>query len=274
MRPRGRRTDGVQRQLNRLIHALRPLVPPVGWEVLQTSRSYSSGGALVLTPPHSRVLILAPHPDDEIIGCGGTTALLQDSGRAVRTVIASGGEELSVPGIQPIEVASRRREDAERAAGVLGTPPPVFLGFADGELSNNIARLASAIGVHVDEFQPDAIFAPWLLDAHPDHEALAMAVAHAAVPPKTEIWGYEVWAPLPPNRLVDITKVWDRKVSALAEHQIPASVFNTSGHLALNRWRSIHFLGGSGHAEAFLALPFSTYKALATAEPADIPQPA
>ena len=200
--------------------------------------------------------------------------MLKDSGQAVRTVIATDGGKLSVPGIQPIEVASRRREDAERAAGVLGTPPPVFLGFDDSELSNNIAQLVSAIGVHVDEFQPDAIFAPWLLDTHSDHQALAMAVAHAAVPPQTEIWGYEVWAALSPNRLVDITRVWDRKVSALAEHQIPASVFDTSRHLALNRWRSIHCLGSSGYAEAFLALPFSTYKALATAERADISHPA
>ncbi len=157
---------------------------------------------------------------------------------------------------------------------MLGTPPPVFLGFVDGELSNNVSQLTSAIGVHVDEFQPDAIFAPWLLDAHPDHQALAMAIAHAAVPLKTEIWGYEVWAALPPNRLVDITRVWDLKVRALAEHRTPASVFDTSGHLALNRWRSIQCMGGSGYAEAFLVLPFSTYKVLATVGSADISQPA
>jgi LmbE family N-acetylglucosaminyl deacetylase len=88
-------------------------------------------------------------------------------------------------------------------------------------------------------------------------------VAFASVPDKTEIWGYEVWATAPANRLVDVTKVWDRKDRALAAHSIPASVFDTTGHLALNRWRSIHGSEGSGYMEAFLALTFSSYKTLA-----------
>jgi LmbE family N-acetylglucosaminyl deacetylase len=245
------------------MHGLRPLVPPVGLEILQTVQSHARGGALVAAPVHKRVLVLAPHPDDEVIGCGATAALLSDDGRQLRTLIATEGENLPVPGVLPADVGARRRADALRAAGILGTPPPVFLGFEDGTLPETVRKLSAAISEHVGEFRPDAIYAPWLLDGHPDHQAVARAVAFASVPATTEIWGYEVWAPAPANRLVDVTKVWDRKERALAAHSMPASVFDTTGHLALNRWRSVHGSGGSGYMEAFLGLPFSSYKALA-----------
>ena len=253
----------MQRTFNRALHCLRPLVPPVGWEVLQTMQSYSRGGPLVAVPPHRRVLVLSPHPDDEVIGCGGTTALLARRDIALRTVIATSGQHLPVPDLAPAEVATARRDDAQRAASVLGAPPPVFLGFEDGDLPGSVPGLSAAISDHVRDFRPDAIYAPWLLDAHADHQALAAAVALAAVQAETEVWGYEVWAAVPVNRLVDIEKVWDVKERAMAEHRTPASVFGTPGHLALNRWRSIHGSGGTGHMEAFLALHHATYRLLA-----------
>jgi len=250
------------------------MVPPVGWNVLQTAQSHATGGPLCLTiPPHARVLVLAAHPDDEIIGSGGTAAHLCQNRRAVRTLIATAGEFLHVPDRQPVEVAELRRDDAIRAARVLGTPPPVFLGFKDGTLPESLTELSAAISSHIDEFRPDAIYAPWLLDAHTDHQALARALSLADVPAETEVWGYEVWASVPANRLVDVTRVWDRKERALAEHRVPASVFDTTGHLALNRWRSIHGFGGIGYVEAFLALHFSSYKELADDLRVD-PQPA
>ena len=253
----------MQRTFNRALHYLRPLVPPVGWEVLQTMQSYSRGGPLVALPPHRRVLVLSPHPDDEVIGCGGTAALLARREVALRTVIATSGQHLAVPDLGPAEVAAARRNDAQRAASVLGTPSPVFLGFEDGSLAGSLRALSAAISDHVADFRPDAIFGPWLFDAHPDHQALAAAVAQAAVPAETEVWGYEVWAAVPVNRLVDVEKVWDLKERAMAEHRTPAAVFGTAGHLALNRWRSVHGSGGTGHMEAFLALHHTTYRLLA-----------
>ncbi len=109
---RGRPVDVMQRTFNRALHYLRPLVPPVGWEVLQTMQSYSRGGPLVALPPHRRVLVLSPHPDDEVIGCGGTAALLARREVALRTVIATSGQHLAVPDLGPAEVAAARRNDA------------------------------------------------------------------------------------------------------------------------------------------------------------------
>jgi len=261
-RPKSRIVSAGHREFNRLLNRLRPMVPPTGWEVLQTLQSNSRGGPLILAPPHERVLVLAPHPDDEILGCGGATALLCAKGRAIRTLIATDGERLPVPGVQPLEVGELRREDALRAAVVLGAPPPVFLGFGDGSLAAVLNDLSAVISRHVAEFRPDALYAPWLFDAHADHRALAMAVALASVPATTEVWGYEVWAASPANRLVDVTSVWDDKNRALGEHRVPAGVFDTAGHLALNRWRSIHG-SGSGYMEAYFALHFSDYSQLA-----------
>src|SRR5581483_6312829 len=94
------------------------------------------------------------------------------------------------------------------------------------------------------------IFVPWFLDGHGDHRALSEAVQLAE--PDAELWGYETWTALPANRMVDVTRVWPRKESAIACHVTAAQAFDLRAGLGLNRWRSLHGLMGRGYAEGFL----------------------
>jgi LmbE family N-acetylglucosaminyl deacetylase len=218
-----------------------------------------------MAPTAQRVLVLAPHPDDETIGCGGTIALLTASGADIRVVVATQGEaSVDEPGAGIADTAQRRRRAATEACAALSTRPPEFLDLPDGGLLDAVEDLATRIATVVASTRPEVIFTPWPLDDHADHQAMANALALVTLDEDVEIWCYEVWTPLPANRIVDVTSTWGTKVDALDCHRCNRTSFDLEGHLALSRWRSIFGLSGSRFAEAFLVLSGPTFAALAS----------
>lgn len=122
-----------------------------------------------------RALILAPHADDEAIGCAALIARKAAAGTEVVIVIATDGRhsERSLE-IGPDELARVRRIEAVEAAGALGLDPGAvrFLDFEDGTLDANRGPLGTAIAAIEAEVQPDELFAPHV-DEHPDHRTLS-----------------------------------------------------------------------------------------------------
>lgn len=241
---------------------LRPAAPPPVWEALMAARSVVGGGPLVAPPAFRRALVVAPHPDDETIGCGATAALMADAGARVEVLVASSGEaSVITPGSTPRSTAATRQAEARAACAALGVSAPHFAGLPDGHVGEDIGRLTAAIGDVVAAVRPQAVFVPWPLDAHPDHRAVPEALAAVDLDESIEVWCYEVWAALPANRVVDVTSVWEKKLAALACH-LGRDAFDLDAHLALQRWRSIFGLDGFGHAEAFLVLTPAQLRAL------------
>ena len=90
-------------------------------------------------------LIIAPHPDDEILGCGAVIQRARNAGRFVYVVIVTDGSASSRSSIiQPNELAALRREEACEACGILGVEAGniVFLSFSDGQASAQIDGIA------------------------------------------------------------------------------------------------------------------------------------
>jgi LmbE family N-acetylglucosaminyl deacetylase len=126
-----------------------------------------------LVPPSRRVLVLAPHPDDEVLGCGGTLGALAALGCRVEVVAVTDGEA-SHPGraAELREVRHLERAAALRALG-LGDAAVHRLGLPDGGVhADAVTRLAAGL-VGPD----DLVLAPWDRDGHPDHDAVGAAVA-------------------------------------------------------------------------------------------------
>jgi LmbE family N-acetylglucosaminyl deacetylase len=211
---------------------------------------------IVLTaPPSGRVLVLVPHPDDESLGCGGAVALHRRQGDPVRIVFATGGGAGDPLGhYAGSDYVAIRREEARRAAEVLGASDLVFWNYDDGKLAE--ARdLADRVGTLLASERPDLIYRPSIREIHPDHWALGVAVAralqrHAGAP---TAFAYEIWATVQPTHVLDITGVWDLKRKAVEQHQSQLR-YNDYLHMVagLNAYRTIH-VPSARYVEAFEA---------------------
>lgn len=237
--------------------------PGPSGDLLRTLASLRGDRPVVAAPDLRRPLVLAPHPDDESLGAGGTLAGLAASGSEPLVCMVTDGGATPGTGLDAAAVAARRRREAETACSVLGVGAPVFQHLPDGGVRDHVDWLAAEVVRLVAEHRADGVFAPWLLDGHDDHEAVSRAVALADLPPETAIWAYETWAPLVPNRVVDVTMHQDVKERAVAAHVTAHLSFDVGALVALGRYRSAHGLHGVGHAEAFLVLPHREHRALA-----------
>jgi N-acetylglucosamine malate deacetylase 1 len=201
-------------------------------------------------------LVLAPHPDDETIGCGGCVALLAKEGTDVRVLAACSGEANTArPAQSARTTALARASELDAACSILGATVEAVLALPDGNLTDHEEAITAAIDDVLARFRPDIVFVPWPLDDHPDHLAVCRALASATrLQASTKIWCYEVWSALIPNRMVDISPWWEQKNAALRAHTKSAGSSDLTAHLALNRWRSIVGLSGVGQAEAYLVL--------------------
>jgi len=129
--------------------------------------------------PAGPVLIIAPHPDDETLGCGGITALLKARGQAVRAIIVTDGGNADMPdSVSRQSLATTRRKESIAAAQILGlsTDDLVFLNHQDGQTTGHIEQIAEDIASQIWLYTPALILTPHGIDAHPDHRAVADAV--------------------------------------------------------------------------------------------------
>lgn len=145
---------------------------------------------LSLTLDVCRAVIVAPHPDDETLGCGGLVADLRRAGVRVMVVAVTDGERS-----HPCEptLRARRRAEQERALACLGACSAVVrLGFEDSNLGSHVERLGEELRRLLRS--DDVVFAPWSHDGHSDHDACGDAAARTATGMGCRLLAYPVWA--------------------------------------------------------------------------------
>lgn len=170
-----------------------------------------------------RVLVVAPHADDESIGCGGTIAALAESAAFVRVLVLTDGArgggvaEVTAPASSSASDLVARREAEARAAGAaLGVAEHVFLRLEDGALGAQ-ADLVQRVQREIEAFGPGLVMAPGPLELHADHRAACRATCAALARAKDcELFLYGVRGPQAPSVLVDVTRVFEKKKAALA----------------------------------------------------------
>jgi LmbE family N-acetylglucosaminyl deacetylase len=197
-----------------------------------------------------RVLMIAPHPDDEVMGCGGTLALLARH-VAVQVLLVTNGDG---GGELPPGTSETRKAEMREALGVLGIGTPlVCFDEPDGRFEDSL-RFRERLLETVRAFQPDWVFLPWLEDSHSDHARIASACA--AVLPKAgvrRLVHYETWTPVPATHVVDITDVGAQKRAALLCHRTALQYGNyVEATFGLNAYRALYLPRREGAlAEAF-----------------------
>lgn len=170
-----------------------------------------------LEPPPGPVLVVAPHPDDETIGCGAVLALHARRGDAVHVVVVTDGDRGDPEGRFPAPgYVELRRDECRRAARVLGVRELRFLGHRDQQ--TDARQLRAQLADLLDEHAPAVVYHPAAPEMHPDHHvvgrvALALLAERAGA---TRSFAYESWVPVVPTHVIDVSAVWDVKQRALA----------------------------------------------------------
>jgi len=201
--------------------------------------------------------VLAPHPDDETFGCGGTIRMLSDSGIAVDVAFMTRGEQ-GAEGGPPTAAVSRelaevRSREAQAACEVLGVRNVIFLNGNDTQLSSQ-PQLAGSIALLLQNEGYQRVFCPWRHDSHEDHQATFELLKEAigANHVTTSFWLYEVWKPLPANTFVPIDRTMEAKRRAIDQYRSQLTQLNyREGFVGLAAYRSL-FCPSSSYAEAFL----------------------
>jgi LmbE family N-acetylglucosaminyl deacetylase len=182
-------------------------------------------------------MLVVAHPDDSEFSSAGTVARLTDAGKRVVVIQVTSGDRGSPDrDADPARVAATREAELEEAARRLGIEEVVFLRCPDGELMPDLA-LREKIVRMIRTWKPDVIithdpFRPYAL--HPDHRAVGLATTDAVYPTardplyfpehlqeglephKTaEIWFFGAEHP---DKIVDITATFERKLDALRAH--------------------------------------------------------
>lgn len=199
------------------------------------------------------VLVLAPHADDEVFGCGGALAAHAQRGHRIHVIVLTDGA-FGRRGEALSEAIAVREAESAAAAALLGYASPEFWRIPDRELLS-VAPVVARLARTLEERQPDLVYAPSLREMHPDHWHLAMALRSALVQcarPGLRWASYEVGVPLAPNVLVDITAQADLKLRAMRCFGSQLRQQRYDEHIqALNRFRSYTLGQEVLSAEAF-----------------------
>ena len=219
-----------------------------------------------------RILVVASHPDDEVLGCGGTMAAHADAGDVVDVLIVVEGatsRDIKRDVETQAEALTALQQSACDAAEILGARKPHFLGLPDNRLDGmELLDVIKPIEALINELKPQVIYTQHGGDLNVDHRIVHQAVVTACRPaPGTSvraIYGYETassteWASqnmggvFCPARFVDISKTLDRKRKALECYASEIRPFpharSLEGLEALVRWRGVSV--GVQAAEAF-----------------------
>jgi len=234
------------------------------WRQAASLRRWVQGASIfdlsvsVCEPDERKVVVLAPHMDDEVLGCGGTIARHIAAGSEVSVVYLTDGRYGGDPAVRKIE--------ARRAGDILGVGAIHFLDAEDSRLSED-REVAGKLRVALERERPDIVYLPFFLENHADHRA-ANPVLFAATRGTSlsfECRGYEVWAPLFPNRAVCIDETVHLKRRAMDCYVSQNAVRDyLHSNLGLNAYRAMSLAVGANarYVEAFHALPLSEYRRL------------
>ena len=179
-----------------------------------------------------RLVVVAPHPDDEVIAAGGLLSQHANLGRRCHVIAVTDGEashEGCAPHVRAM-LAQRRRDESERGLAQLDVSAEAVtrLGLPDGKVTAHAGRLREALQPLLQA--DDIVVTTWRLDGHPDHDATGEATAEVcdaigATLVEAPVWMWHWSQPgdprVPWHRLRPLplsAPAHGRKISALAEH--------------------------------------------------------
>ncbi len=219
------------------------------------------------------VLVIAAHPDDELLGVGGTVRRLSNEGKSVHAVIMAEGLTSRSGHRQDtdkIELA-HLQEDARNAAQEVGYASIEFCGFPDNRMDEvDLLDVIKVVSRYVEKYQPDTIFTHHYGDLNIDHRITCEAVLTACRPvgkycvkriyafetPSSTEWNYNYDKPFTPNVYVDVSDTIVAKVKGMNCYRTESTNYphprSEKALRALGQYRGSN--AGCDSAEAFMLI--------------------
>ncbi|WP_425642618.1 PIG-L deacetylase family protein [Marinomonas gallaica] len=219
-----------------------------------------------------RIAILAPHPDDEIFGCGASACKWAEQGRQVQAFILTQGVvqgefgESAEAQQDCAKQIQQRKNESIAAAAVLNLPEPIFLTGQDGALWSD-TTIENDLLTQLQTYQPTCLVIPSVWEMHRDHRAAAeMGLRLAShIASLESVVCYEIGVPLKVNALEDISAYQARKWQAMQCFTSQLKTQRYADHIqGLNTYRSYTLGLEVSAAEAFHCVPLEKLPAFLT----------
>lgn len=189
----------------------------------------------------NKILVVAAHPDDELLGLGGTVRRLANAGKEIHAVILAEGITSRFDHRDEAEQTQLEelKEDAKKAASIVGYQSIEFCGFPDNRMDEvALLDIIKAVSKYVDKYNPDTIFTHHHGDLNIDHRRTCEAVLTACRPvgeygvkriyafetPSSTEWNYNYTEPFAPNVYFDVTDTLEAKVEGMACYRSESTV--------------------------------------------------
>lgn len=220
-----------------------------------SARTWASEG-------NQRVWVIAPHPDDETVGCAGTILRHRAVGDQVHLLVVTDGSGSRAFGLNAVEMAERRQKELWAVAQLLGVQEQYWLGLPENrwEPDQLIQQLAAMWRNHP---APDIIYAPSFIDFHPEHLRVAHALAATLTDcPSPIVRVYPIHVPLTAvltNLICDVSRLLPQIEAAIDAYT--TQYYSTRVALRQRRYAAAQFRVGS-LVESFWEMTASQYVTL------------
>lgn len=226
-------------------------------QLLETKRFFNNLQPSILRPPNNKkILVLSPHIDDEIFGCGGVLLESSDTCEILVVYVANKMKDK----VQ----AELIKNEAISVCNKLNIHAPIFLNYRPGRIS---LAAENEIREAIVEFSPDIISTTFILDDHDDHRRVNLLLSNAlteGINNNIEIWQFQIYSTVIPNVVVDITRVMSEKIELMEQYENVSGNRNWSHYIQGANAMNCRFIPGKTkiYAESFFVLPDSEYLAL------------
>jgi LmbE family N-acetylglucosaminyl deacetylase len=201
----------------------------------------------------SDALIIAPHPDDESLGCGGSIVKHINSGSRVKVIFLTDGGSGDFKGRFGDRYVGLRKSSASKAMNTLGVEDYEFWGYRDRDIASVVEEITDRLNQTIKGFSPDLIYVPSPFEVHPDHKTTSMIGQRIFNETGVDVIFYEVIVALYPNILVDITAEMEKKREAIKSYQTELHYNDYLSKIeGLNRFRSLTLPETITFAEGFI----------------------
>ncbi|HEX2927155.1 MAG TPA: PIG-L family deacetylase [Ruminiclostridium sp.] len=175
-------------------------------------------------PDCRRALVIAPHPDDETLGCGATIHMMNNANCQVSVVLMTDGKDAGPDG----DDSKKRLNEFSNATEALGCTDSILLGFPDGKLGLHISEAVSQLSEILKKQQPEIIFTPYVLDFNPDHRYSDLILSKSISDlKKVHIAMYEVWTPIVyPDCYINVSGGYAAKTSAIKCYESQEAIYS------------------------------------------------